>query len=258
MTASTATARFADRTVLVTGGGSGLGRAIALAFAAEGAKVVVSGRTAQSLDETVQLIGTAGGRGLAVVADTARPAEVEALVQRTVEAFGGLDVAVNNAGILRGIGPIAEVELDDWQEQLNTNVTGVWLAMKHEIAHMKAHGGGAIVNIASNLGAHRRVPNMVAYATSKAAVSALTRGAALDHIGDGVRINAVSPGSSATTMSLRPGESEAQRADRIKSGTPLGRLAQVEEVAAAVLYLASDAAGAVVGADLVIDSGSAA
>ncbi|WP_329585728.1 SDR family oxidoreductase [Kitasatospora sp. NBC_01250] len=255
---TTSTARFTDRTVLVTGGGSGLGRAIALAFAAEGAKVAVAGRTAHSLDETVGLIEAAGGRGLAVVADTTRPAEVEALVRRTVEAFGGLDVAVNNAGILRGVGPVAEVAHADWQELLETNVTGVWLAMKHEIAHMKAHGGGAIVNIASNLGAHRRIPNVVAYATSKAAVSALTRGAALDHIGDGVRINAVSPGASATSMSLRPGESEAQRADRMKAETPLGRVAQVAEVAAAVLYLASDAAGAVVGTDLVIDSGSAA
>jgi NAD(P)-dependent dehydrogenase (short-subunit alcohol dehydrogenase family) len=130
--------------------------------------------------------------------------------------------------------------------------------MKHEIAHMKENGGGAIINISSNLGAHLRIPNAAAYITSKAAVSALTRAAALDHIYQGIRINAVSPGASAAPMSLRPGETEADRAERVKTENPLGRVAEAEEVAAAVLYLASPAAGAVVGTDLVIDSGSSA
>lgn len=252
------TTRFAGRTALVTGGGSGLGRAIALAFAAEGAKVVVSGRTLETLKETVRLIETGGGRAEAVVADTTRPADVEALVRRTAEHFGSLDIGVNNAGILRGVGPVAQVTQEDWQALLDTNLTGVWLAMKYETAHMAAHGGGAIVNIASNLGAHLRLPNLGAYAATKAAVSALTRGAALDHIHDGVRINAVSPGAAATPMSLRPGETEAERDTRMKTANPLGRLAAAEEVAAAVLYLASDAAGAVVGTDVVIDSGASA
>ncbi|MFH9177288.1 SDR family NAD(P)-dependent oxidoreductase [Streptomyces albogriseolus] len=250
--------RFTGKTVLVTGAGSGLGRAIALAFAAEGASVVAAGRTAASLDETVGLIEATGGTAAAVAADVTDSGQLQNLVRESVTRFGGLDIAVNNAGILRGAVPVGEVSEEDWDAVLRTNVTGVWLAMKHEIAHMRGNGGGAIVNISSNLGAHLRIPNVAAYITSKAAVSALTRAAALDHIHQGIRINAVSPGPAATSMSLLPGETEAGRAERMKTATPLGRVAEAEEVAAAVLYLASPAAGAVVGTDLVIDSGASA
>ncbi|WCN04715.1 SDR family NAD(P)-dependent oxidoreductase [Streptomyces sp. M92] len=250
--------RFTGKTVLVTGAGSGLGRAIALAFAAEGASVVAAGRTAATLRETAGLIERAGGTAAAVTADVTDSGQLRNLVRESVVRFGGLHIAVNNAGILRGTVPVGEVSEEDWDAVLRTNVTGVWLAMKHQIAHMKDHGGGAIVNISSNLGAHLRIPNAAAYVTSKAAVSALTRAAALDHIHQGIRVNAVSPGASAAPMSLLPGESEADRAERVKTENPLGRVAEAEEVAAAVLYLASPAAGAVVGADLVVDSGASA
>ncbi|MFJ6569553.1 SDR family NAD(P)-dependent oxidoreductase [Streptomyces sp. NPDC091292] len=250
--------RFTGKSVLVTGAGSGLGRAIALAFAAEGASVVAAGRTRATLDETVGLIEAAHGTAAAVTTDVTDSGRLQGLVRETVTRFGGLDIAVNNAGILRGAGPVGEVSEEDWDAVLRTNVTGVWLAMKHEIAHMKANGGGTIVNISSNLGAHLRIPGIAAYSTSKAAVSALTRAAALDHIHQGIRINAVSPGAAAGPMSLRPGETEADRAERVKTENPLGRIAEAEEVAAAVLYLASPAAGAVVGTDLVIDSGASA
>jgi NAD(P)-dependent dehydrogenase (short-subunit alcohol dehydrogenase family) len=249
--------RFSGRTVLVTGGGSGIGRAIALAFAAEGASVVVAGRTRSSLDETVALAERAGGTVVAQVADVARAGDVDALVHTAVDRFGSLDVAVNNAGVFRGGKPVADVPDEDWRTLLDTNVTGVLLALRAEVRQMRTQpAGGAIVNVSSNLGAHLHVSGKTAYAASKAAVTALTRGAALDHVTDGVRINAVSPGASATTMSLRPGETEDERAVRMKEESPLGRVSSTEEVTEAVLYLASDAAASVVGADLVIDGGS--
>ncbi|MFF9815482.1 SDR family NAD(P)-dependent oxidoreductase [Streptomyces sp. NPDC014006] len=249
--------RFSGRTALVTGAGTGIGRAVALAFAAEGARVVVAGRSGAPLDETVALVAQAGGTAVAEVADVARAADVRALVRAAVDRFGALDVAVNNAGVFRGA-PLADLTEDEWHSLLDINVTGVFLALQAEIRQMRTQpGGGAIVNLASNLGRHKQVPNTVAYAATKAAVASLTRGAALEYIADGVRINAVSPGSSDTTMSLRPGESEAQRAVRMKDRSPLGRVSSTEEVAQAVLYLASDAAAALVGTDLVIDGGAA-
>lgn len=252
-------ARFTGKAVLVTGAGSGIGRAVALAFAAEGASVVAAGRTAASLDETVALIEKEGGSAVAVTADVTRSEDVRTLVRRTVEHFGSLDVAVNNAGVFRGGAPVADLPEEDWRTLLDINVTGVFLALQAEIARMREQPtGGAIVNIASNLGAHSRIPGVVSYLTTKAAVSALTRAAALDHIADGIRINAVSPGATATTMSLLPGETEAGRAARMKDASPLGRVSSTAEVAAAVLYLASPDAASVVGSDLVIDGGASA
>ncbi|MFB7598894.1 SDR family NAD(P)-dependent oxidoreductase [Streptomyces sp. NPDC056160] len=248
--------RFEGRTVLVTGAGSGIGRATALAFAAEGAQLVVAGRRREPLDETVALIEEAGGKALAVTADVSRAAEAEALVEAAVERFGSLDVAVNNAGVFRGGRPLAELPEEDWHTQLAVNVTGVHLALQAQISRMRTQpSGGAIVNVSSTFGAHTTSPGAAAYSATKAAVTALSRGAALDHIGDGVRVNVVSPGATATTMSLRPGETDTDRAQRARATLPLGRVSATEEVAAAILYLASDAAASLVGTDLVVDSG---
>lgn len=251
--------RFTGRTVLVTGAGSGIGRATALAFASEGAQVVVAGRSKEPLDETVALIEEAGSKALAVTADVSAAEEIQAVVDAAVDRFGSLDVAVNNAGVFRGGAPLADLSQADWHAQLDINVTGVFLALQAEVRQMRTQPtGGAIVNIASTFGVHTRHPGAAAYAATKAAVSVLTRGAALDHIRDGVRINAVSPGAVATPMSLRPGEQEADRAERARATLPLGRVSTTEEVAAAVLYLASDDATSVVGTDLVVDSGATA
>ncbi|MFJ4688749.1 SDR family NAD(P)-dependent oxidoreductase [Streptomyces sp. NPDC088789] len=250
------THRFADRAVLVTGGGSGIGRTIALAFAAEGARVVVAGRGRAALEETVALVRETGGTAVAQVADVARAEDVAALVDTVVKHFGSLDVAVNNAGVFQG-GPLADLAEENWRRTVDINLTGVFLAMTAQIRRMRSQpGGGAIVNVSSNLGRHRQIPGTTAYSATKAAVTSLTRGAALDHIAEGVRINAVSPGATATTMSLNPGETEAGRETRMKRESPVGRVSTTEEVAAAVLYLASDAAGSVVGTDLVLDGGA--
>lgn len=252
------TTRFADQSVLITGGGSGIGRGIALAFAQEGARIAVAGRSAGPLAETVDLIGRAGGEAIALTGDVADAQDAARLVRETVERFGGLDVAVNNAGVLGALGPVGEIDEADFRRVFDINVTGTLLAMKHQIGHMRAHGGGAIVNVSSNVGAHRRIAGVGAYAASKAAVTALTRAAARDHIADGVRINLVSPGPVETPMSTRPGENAAAKAERMKAEVPAGRAGAVEEIAAAVLYLASPEAGYTVGADLVLDGGATA
>ncbi|PWI18547.1 short-chain dehydrogenase [Streptomyces sp. Act143] len=255
----TSRTRFTGKTALVTGAGSGIGRAIAVSLAAEGAQVVAAGRRREPLEETVRLIEEAGGKALAVAADVTDATDVQALVAAAVDRFGSLDVAVNNAGVFRGGLPLADLPEADWHEQLAVNLTGVFLALRAEVRQMRTQAaGGAIVNIASIFGAHARTPGAAAYAATKAAVSVLTRGAALDHIRDGVRINAVSPGAVETPMSLRPGETAADRAERAAQTLPLGRISTTDEIAAAVLYLASDDASSVVGTDLVVDSGATA
>lgn len=259
MTTAPYRARFTDRTALVTGAGSGIGRTIARSLAAEGANVVLVGRRREPLEETAESIEAAGGKALAVTANVARAADVEAAVAAAVEHFGSLDVAVNNAGVFRGGAPLADLAEEDWHTQLGVNVTGVFLALRAEIRQMRTQpSGGAIVNIASTFGAHARHPGAAAYAATKAAVSALTRGAALDHIREGIRINAVSPGAVNTPMSLQPGETDADRSARARTALPLGRVTTTEEVAAAVLHLASDDAASTVGTDLVVDSGATA
>jgi len=248
--------RFSGRTALVTGAGSGIGRAIAQALAAEGARVVVAGRRREPLDETVRLIEERGGTALAATADVARPGDAEALVRVAVDHYGSLDVAVNNAGVFRGGGPLADLPEADWHSQLDINVSGMFLALRAQIRRMRTQpSGGAIVNVSSTFGPHTTTPGAAAYSASKAAVTALSRGAALDHIRDGVRINVVSPGATDTPMSLRSGETEAGRTERARATLPLGRISATQEVAAAVLYLACDDAASVVGTDLVVDSG---
>jgi NAD(P)-dependent dehydrogenase (short-subunit alcohol dehydrogenase family) len=251
------TVRFTGKVVLITGGGSGIGRATALAFAREGATVVVAGRDPGRLDHTVRLIEAESGQASSIAADVSSAADAGRLVATTVRRHGGLHVAFNNAGTVEA-GPLAEMDEAAWDRQLAVNLTGVFVMMKHEITHMRANGGGAIINTASAIGAHMRLPFLSAYAASKAAVSALTRAAAREYIEAGIRINAISPGPIDTPMSLRPGETEAGRNERLKDALPIGRAGALGEVAAAVLWLASPQAGFTVGHDLVLDGGATA
>ena len=244
--------------MLVTGGGSGIGRAIALAFAREGASVVVVGRRAQPLEETVALIEAEGLQAAAAPADVTQADEMARAVAQAAAPDGRLAVAVNSAGVGAAGAKVADLDEETWSRVLTANLTGVWMSMKQEIAHMRENGGGAIVNIASTVGAHVRYPGLGAYAATKAAVSALTRTAAREYIADGIRINAVSPGPTDTPMSLRPGETDADRAARLKTTLPIGRVGALDEIAAAVLWLASPDAGFAVGHDLVVDGGATA
>jgi NAD(P)-dependent dehydrogenase (short-subunit alcohol dehydrogenase family) len=252
------TARFIDTVALVTGGGAGIGRAIALALAAEGATVVVAGRRSEPLAQTVKLIEAEGGSASAVPTDITQPDEVAELVRTTVSRHGGLHVAVNNAGACTAGGMITDIPVDEWAGQLTSNLTGTLLSMQREIEHMRHHGGGTIVNLASALGRHLTIPGTGAYATTKDGITALSRTAAREYIREGVRINVVSPGPIDTPMSLLPGETEAERDTRMAEGMPIGRVGRTEEVAAAVLFLAGPESSYVVGHDLVIDGGAAA
>ncbi|MGP4098115.1 SDR family NAD(P)-dependent oxidoreductase [Nonomuraea sp. KM90] len=252
------TGRFTGKVALVTGASGVVGRAAALAYAREGAAVLVAGRDADRLAEVVKLAEENGGRVSAFTVDITRSAEVAAMVEAAVSRYGGLDVALNAAGIFGQVAPLADYDEDTWDDVLAVNLKGVFLSMKHEIAHMRAHGGGAVVNVASNLGAHWRLAGAGAYAASKAAVSHLTRTAARDHIADGVRVNAISPGPIDSPMSMRPGETPQDRDDRMRGALPIGRVATPEEIAAAALWLSSPESSFVVGADHVIDGGATA
>jgi len=249
------TTRFTDMVALVTGGGTGIGRATALAFAREGAAVAVAGRSPEPLAETVRLIETDGGKASAVTADVTHAEDVARLVDTTVTRHGGLHIAFNNAGVLIP-GLIAEVDEPTWSSMLATNLTGVWLSMKYEIAHMRSHGGGTIVNTSSI--PTTMVPGLGAYGASKAGVSALTRAAAREHLRDGIRINTISPGPVDIVMSRAPGETDAERDARMQTQHPLGRVARTDEIAAGVLWLASPESSFTIGHDLVIDGGATA
>lgn len=247
---------FRDKVVLITGGGSGIGRSTALAFARAGAAVAVAGRRPRPLEETVRLIQETGAVGLAVPADITRREDAARMVDTVVGVLGGLHIAVNNAGILGRPGLVGEVDDSNWAEVMAVNLTGTWLAMQYQIAHMMQQGGGAIINVASSVGPHMAVPGLGPYGAAKAAVVTLTKTAAKEYARHGIRINAVSPGPVATSMNLLPGESEEDRDARMGAPVPIGRIGRPEEVAEAILWLAGPGAAFTVGHDLVVDGGS--
>jgi NAD(P)-dependent dehydrogenase (short-subunit alcohol dehydrogenase family) len=245
--------RFEGKTVLVTGAGSGIGRATALAFAGEGARLILGDVNEPDGRATVALAQERGGEAEFVRADVSRSADCAAMVERAMRRFGRLDVAFNNAGINLAVAPIAEVEESEWQRILAINLSGVFLCMKHEIAAMKRGGGGAIVNTAS-VGGLIGTAGVTAYCATKHGVIGLTKSAALDHIKDGIRINAVCPGGTRTAMLAEWFKHpEVERA--ALAGTPIGRMADPAEIARTVLFLASEEASFMVGHALVADGG---
>ena len=250
---------FENKTVLITGGTSGIGKAAALAFAREGANVVVSGRRVAEGEKVAGEIASAGGRGLFVQTDVAREDEIIALVEKTMGAFGALHIAFNNAGTEGQIGPLTtEQTVEHYHQVCDINIRGVLLSMKHEIPAMLRSGGGAIVNN-SSLAGHLGFPGGSVYAASKFAVIGLTKSAALEFAGQGVRVNSVSPGLIQTEMFDRAfGEGETERKKTLVTQTPVGRIGTPEEIASAVLWLSSPGAAFTTGQDIIVDGGLAA
>lgn len=250
--------RLKNKVALVTGGGSGIGRASALRLASEGAAVVIGNRNEQAGEETVQLIKDAGGKAVFLRTDVTKESDVKALVDHAVSTFGGLRVAFNNAGVEGGTATALEDTEENYRFVFDVNVLGVILSMKHELAHMLEHGGGSIINNASIAG-HIGFPQHGIYVATKHAVLGLTRTAALENAAQGVRVNAVSPGGIETDMLDRfTGEDEEQKrqmVDVMTSMHPIGRLGKPEEIAHAVAWLASDDASFVVGQSILVDGG---
>jgi NAD(P)-dependent dehydrogenase (short-subunit alcohol dehydrogenase family) len=249
---------FAGKVVLVTGGGTGIGQATAVMFAEAGATVVVAGRRLEPLQETVEQIRATGAAAAsAVPTDLTDSAQVAGLIDTILAEHGRLDIAINNAGINRP-GLLTDLDEADWHLILATNLTGVWFAMKHEIKAMQHGGGGVIVNVSSNIGVHKTIPTLGAYAATKAGVHALSRTAAREYIGQGIRINVISPGPIDTHMSRRVGETDADRDRRVAGDSPIGRVGTIAEVASTTVWLASPEASYLVGHDLVLDGGATA
>lgn len=239
---------------LVTGGTSGIGRETAVLLAKAGAKVVVAGRRDREGNETVDLIRAAGGEGLFVKADVSKASDVEALVHKTVEQFGRLDVAFNNAGIEGVWVPIARQSEEDWDRTIAINLKGVWLCLKYELRQMLKQGvGGAIVNMASVTGLVGSA-GAAAYSASKHGVIGLTKSAALENAKSGIRVNAVCPAVIETPMADRLfGAPQVHK--NVLSSHPIGRFGRPVEIAEAVVWMCSDAASFMTGQSLVLDGG---
>jgi len=245
------------KVALVSGAGSGIGRASAIAFAREGARVVVSDLSAEGGEETVRRIQEARGEARFVAADVSRPAEVEGLVQTTVESYGRLDCAHNNAGISGAAAATADCTEEDWDRILRVNLKGVWLCMKYELRQMLKQRRGAIVNASATAGlvGSRR---SAAYAAAAHGVLGLTKTAALEYVDAGIRVNAICPGIIRTPMIEQFTRSNREIEAQFVARVPAGRMGTPEEIAEAVVWLCSDAASFVTGHALVADGGMVA
>jgi NAD(P)-dependent dehydrogenase (short-subunit alcohol dehydrogenase family) len=241
---------------IVTGAGRGIGRAIAQLFAAEGAAVVVASRTVGEGEETVRLIRDSGGEARFIPTDVGRDGEMRRLVDETVRDFGRLDILINNAGVSGPGKPLEATTEEEWDRVIDTNLKGCYLGMRYAIPHLRAAGGGAIVNFSSVL-AELTLPDCSGYTAAKAAVIGLTKAAALEVGRDGIRVNCILPGSIDTPM-MWEGLSEAERHEfepRADAAQPLGKVGRPEEIARVALFLVSDGASFMTGSPVLVDGG---
>ncbi len=251
--------RFENKVAVVTGGGMGIGRSGALAFATEGAAVAVADYNAEAARNVVGEIEASGGQAVAVIADVSKIADAERIAQETVQAFGGIDFLLNNAGI-QTYGTVTETDEDTWDRTLNINLKGMYLVAKYCIPEMEKRGGGAIVNIASIQGmANQR--RVAAYAAAKGGVIALTRSMGVDYAPQHIRANCICPGGVVTpmmhdSMGLRFPKDQIEAEIRKAGETyPIGRLAESEEIASVVMFLCSEEASFMTGSAVVVDGG---
>lgn len=245
---------ISDGVAIVTGGGSGIGRATATRFASEGARVVVTDVDVDGGEETVSQIEADGGEATFLEADVTDEDDVKATVETAVDTYGGLDFAFNNAGIEGANESSSQQSRSNWDQVIDINLTGVFLGIREQLPAMLEDGGGAIVNTASVAGL-LGFPNLSPYVASKHGVLGLTKTAAVEFSADGVRVNAVCPGVIETPMVARTREEDPEMMEQTAAATPIGRLGDPEEIAAAVVWLCSDDASFVTGESLVVDGG---
>ncbi|MFO8101377.1 MAG: glucose 1-dehydrogenase [Dehalococcoidia bacterium] len=240
------------KTALVTGAGSGIGRAIALGLAEEGARVAVADILEEAGQKVVQEIKDSGGEAIFLCADVSQESDARMLVSKTVETWGRLDCAINNAGIDGDTARTADCTRANWDRVIGINLTGVFLGMKYQIPQMLSQGGGAIVNTASTMGvvAHQNVP---AYVASKHGVVGLTKSTALGYVKENIRVNAVCPGNTRTAILDHVMRERPEIFEALMAATPIGRLAEPEEIANAVVWLCSEKAYFVTGHAMVVD-----